>query len=155
MRFRIWNLECGILNLETKILDWKFGDLGFENLEFEIESFILNPLQINSWKLIWPFSSSWFFLEKKKRKEKKKKKFFFFFWELTQQLNYFKFGGPNFGPHFSCLFLFLSCFLLRPPFFHHCYYSPPFSTWFFFFTLPFPLQKITFLSFSTFLHSSP
>ena len=33
----IWNLECGILSLGMKILNW--------NLEFESESFILNPLQ--------------------------------------------------------------------------------------------------------------
>ena len=138
---------------------WKFWieNLGFEYLEFEIESFILNPLQKISWKLIRPFSSSWFFLRRKEKKKKKKKKKNFFFWELTQQLSYFKCEELNFGLHFSCLFLFffLFCFLLPPPFFHRCYYSPSSSTWFFFFTPPFPLSKITFLNFSTFLYSSP
>ena len=65
--------------------------------------------------------------------------------------------GAEFWPPFflSFLFFFLFCFLLPPPFFHRCYYSPSSSTWFFFFTPPFPLSKITFLSFSTFLYSSP
>ena len=100
---------------KKKILDWKFGDLGFENLEFEIESFILNPLQKNSWKLIWPFSSSWFFLEKKKKEKKRRKikiKFFFESW-LNNSIT-LSVGGQILAP----IFLVFSFFFLAFSFLH-------------------------------------
>ena len=97
---------------------WKFWieNLGFEYLEFEIESFILNPLQKNSWKLIWPFSSSWFFLEKKKKKEKKRRKikikFFFESW-LNNSIT-LSVGGQILAP----IFLVFSFFFLAFSFLH-------------------------------------
>ena len=122
----IWDLEFEIYNVETKILDW--------NLEFEIGSFILNSLQKNSWKLIWPFSTRFFF-------------FFFFLgddWVNLVKLSWLSnsitlsVGGRILAPIFLVFSFFLFCFLLPPPFFHHCYYSPSSSTWFFFIP-PFPL----------------
>ena len=75
LKFWTWNLECGILNSRLKI--W---DLGFENLEFESESFILNLLQeffLFSFLKLISFSFHDFFLEEEK---KKKKNVFFGSW---------------------------------------------------------------------------
>ena len=80
----MWNFKLRNENLELKI--W---DLGFENLEFESESFILNLLQEFSFLSFLfgnQYDPSLFMIFFKRRKEKKKKNFFF--WELTQQLNW-------------------------------------------------------------------
>ena len=146
----MWNFEIGNENFGLKI--W---DLNIWNLKLNLLSLIRSKKFLGNWYDLSLLHD--FFLEEKKKKRRRKRKRIFFFWELTQQLSYFKCEEPNFGLHFSCLFLFffLFCFLLPPPFFHRCYYSPSSSTWFFFFTPPFPLSKITFLNFSTFLYSSP
>ena len=155
-----------------KILNWKFEIWGFENLAFESEFFILNPLQEFSflfffffflvWKPIWPVSfHDDYFLE---GKEEKEKEFFFFFgvdwvnsiWpSWLSNLAELKCGGRILAPHFPYL---LFSFLLSPS----STFLPPLTLFILFFHLIFLFhltisspKKNTFLSFSTSLYSSP
>ena len=91
----MWNFKLGNENFELKI--W---DLGFENFEFESESFILNPLQEFSFlSLVFgnQYNPSLFMIsfQKKKRKEKKRRKrkekekdFFFLGVELVNSIEF-------------------------------------------------------------------
>ena len=104
----MWNFEIGNENFGLKV--W---DLNIWNLKLNLLSLIHSKKFLGNWYDLSLLHD--FFLEekKKKKKEEEKEKENFFFWELTQQFSYFKCEGPNFGPHFSCLFLFFS-FLLSP-----------------------------------------
>ena len=93
-------------------------------------------------------------------------KFWFFFWELTKStqsnLSWLsnsggKKGGVGefYGPHLFCFFFPFLLFPLLSSFFLHCYYLHTSPTCIFSLITQFLLQKITFLSFSTFFHSSP
>ena len=81
----MWNFKHRNENLELKI--W---DLGFENLEFESESFILNLLQEFSFLSFLfgnQYDPSLFMIFFKRRKEKKKKNFFFLGVDSATQLS--------------------------------------------------------------------
>ena len=93
-------------------------------------------------------------------------KFWFFFLELTKStqsnLSWLsnsggKKGGVGefYGPHLFCFFFPFLLFPLLSSFFLHCYYLHTSPTCIFSLITQFLLQKITFLSFSTFFHSSP
>ena len=79
----IWNLECGILSLGMKILNWKFGirDLKIWNLKVNLLSLICSKNFLFSLSFFFFFLEtnmtllfSWFFLNEEKEKEKE---FFF------------------------------------------------------------------------------
>ena len=99
----MWNFEIGNENFGLKI--W---DLNIWNLKLNLLSLIRSKKFLGNWYDLSLLHD--FFLEEKKKKRRRKRKRIFFFWELTQQLSYFKCEEPNFGLHFSCLFLFFFFF---------------------------------------------
>ena len=133
------------------------GDLSLEYLFMEIFQLKIFSRDLSLWSDIFLFFWNWCHLPSK---------ILIFFWELTKStqsnLSWLsnsggKKGGVGefYGPHLFCFFFPFLLFPLLSSFFLHCYYLHTSPTCIFSLITQFLLQKITFLSFSTFFHSSP